>query len=67
MLRMVLYQVNKVLSLQVLHGKTLGFYTYLGYVTLEKCNMILTFSEHWPLIDNSISIYEMLSGIDELI
>ena len=50
-----------------LHGTTLGVYTYLGYMTLEKCNMILTHSEHWLLLNNSMSMCEVLSGIYELL
>ena len=50
-----------------LHGKTLGLYTYLEYVTLEKCNMILTHSEHWLFLDIVMSMCEMLSGICELL
>ena len=54
-----------------LHEKPLDLYIYiyiyLEYVTLEKCNMILTLSELWLLLDNSMSMCEMLGGIYELL
>ena len=51
----------------VTHGTTLGLFTYLGNVTLEKYNVIVTLSRHWLLLDNSMSMYELLSGICELL
>ena len=46
---------------------TLGLYTYWGYVILkEKCNMILTLTEHchcWTMVSVCV---KMLSGIYEI-
>ena len=48
-----------------LRGTTLGLYMHMGNVILEECNMILTLSEHWILLDNGMC--KMLSGIYELL
>ena len=53
--------------IMILHGITLGLYTHLGNVTLEKCNMILTLSEHCLLLDNVMNMCEVLIGICELL
>ena len=50
-----------------IHGTPMGLYTCLGNVTLEKCSMIVALSDHWLLLDNSMSMFEMVCGICELL
>ena len=54
------------LNLLLLMAKIIGLYTDLGDMTFEKCNMILKLIEQWLLLDNSMNMCEILSGIYEL-
>ena len=36
------------------------------YLTLEKCNMILTLVKHWLMLDKSMRMCEMPNGIHEM-